>query len=75
MEKDRAYLKIVMSNSVRENPLENNPELFTSKEDRNMHGFGMQIIRNVADKYQGIVRIEGSDDRMRISVLLMDEDV
>ena len=75
MEKDRAYLKIVMSNSVRENPLENNPELFTSKEDRNMHGFGMQIIRNVADKYQGVVRIEGSDERMRISLLLMDEDV
>lgn len=75
MEKERAYLKIVMSNSVEENPLEKNPELVTSKKDRKMHGFGMQIIQNVADRYQGVVRIEGSDERMRISLLLMDEDV
>lgn len=52
MEKNRAYLQIIIQNSVTENPLKDNPSfLKTSKKDKEMHGFGMKIIRSVVEKY------------------------
>ena len=73
IEKSRAYLKIAMQNSVTENPLIENPNFITSKPEKELHGFGMQIIRNVVEKYQGMLQIDGTDRQVKINVLLMDE--
>lgn len=63
----------MIQNSVAENPLKENPNFLTTKENKEIHGFGMQIIRNVAEKYQGMIQIDATDERMKINVLLMDE--
>ncbi len=73
IEKSRAYLKIAMQNSVIENPLIENPDFITSKPEKELHGFGMQIIRNVVEKYQGMLQIDGTDRQVKINILLMDE--
>lgn len=73
MEKTRGYLRITIENSVTENPVRVNPNFLTSKKDRELHGFGMQIIQSVVDKYSGMMQMEGSDERFKISVLLADE--
>ncbi len=73
MEKNRAYVQIMIQNSVRENPLKENPNFVTTKKNKEIHGFGMQIIRNVAEKYQGMIQIDATDKTMKINVLLMDE--
>lgn len=73
MEKNRAYLQIVIGNSVSVNPLTENPEFMTSKEDKILHGFGMRIIRNVVEKYQGMIQMDGSDEWLKINIILMDE--
>lgn len=73
LEKNRAYFQIMIQNSVAENPLKENPNFLTTKENKEIHGFGMQIIRNVAEKYQGMIQIDATDERMKINVLLMDE--
>ncbi|MDY3767912.1 MAG: GHKL domain-containing protein [Lachnospiraceae bacterium] len=73
IEKNRAYLQIVIQNSVVSNPLRENPDFLTSKEDKELHGFGMQIMQNVVDKYEGMIQIDGTDTYLKINVLLMDE--
>lgn len=73
LKNSRAYFQIMVQNSVTENPMRNNPNLLTDKEDKELHGLGMQIIRNVVDKYQGMIQIDGTDQQMKINVLLMDE--
>lgn len=42
-----------MKNSIAHSVLEYNPELKTSKEDKRSHGYGTQIIREIAAKHQG----------------------
>lgn len=69
----KAYLKIEIENSTRENVLENNPELLTSKPDKERHGLGMRIIENVVKKYDGMLDRQSTDDSMTISILLMAE--
>lgn len=74
MGRDRAYLKIVMVNSVKTDTLRINPNMFTNKADKEMHGFGMSIIQSVVEKYQGILRIDSTEEKMKMGVFLMDEE-
>ncbi len=60
MYQNKSYLTVKIQNSVKENVIENNPELKTTKSDKDNHGVGLQIVREVADKYNGIVDIEES---------------
>ena len=69
----KAYLKIEIENSTKENVLERNPDLLTSKSDKERHGLGMHIIENVVEKYDGILDRQSTDHTMKISVLLMAE--
>lgn len=73
MEKNRAYLQIMVQNSVVGNPLRENPRLTTSKDDKDLHGFGMPIIQTIVEKYQGMLQMDSSEGIMKIDVLLLDE--
>lgn len=42
----------------------------TTKEDRNMHGFGMRSIRNIVGKYRGKLLVFIEDDMFQIDVFL-----
>ena len=52
---DKGCLFISVSNPVPPNTLEGNPELLTTKENPKAHGFGIPIIRKIAEKYDGFV--------------------
>lgn len=73
IEKKRAYLQIMVTNSVNGNPLRDNPGLATSKEDKELHGFGLPIVRSIAEKYQGMIQMDSKEGTMKIDVLLLDE--
>ena len=47
------YLKCKMSNTVQESVLKKNPKLKTSKKDKEYHGFGLESIHQVIEKYNG----------------------
>lgn len=49
------YLSLLVRNAVSASVLASNPHLLTSKEDVSQHGFGVQIIRAITDKYRGMV--------------------
>lgn len=48
--------RFAVKNSINESVLENNSRLVTSKSDKKHHGFGVKIIRDIAEKYKGYCR-------------------
>jgi len=42
----------------------------TSKANRQEHGYGLQNIRRIVEKYSGIFRIETSDQRFKVKIFL-----
>lgn len=73
IEKNRAYLQIMVTNSANGNPLRDNPRMTTSKDDKELHGFGLPIIRSIVEKYQGMIQMDSKEGTMKIDVLLLDE--
>jgi sensor histidine kinase YesM len=51
---NKAYLAILVSNSVISSVLESNPDLLTMKSDKDNHGFGLKTVKDVVEKYDGI---------------------
>lgn len=48
-------LIIKVENTVKENPLLENKNLFTTKNNKTLHGWGMQSIRAAVNKYSGFI--------------------
>ena len=48
--------RFAVKNSINESVLENNSRLVTSKRNKKHHGFGVKIIRDIAEKYKGYCR-------------------
>ena len=42
----------------------------TEKKDKSSHGFGVQNVRDVVDKYAGNLDIAYTDDRFTVTVLI-----
>ena len=55
------YISIVVRNPVSNNVLEKNPDLYTTKENRQNHGFGIKIIRNIVNQHDGMLTFEIHD--------------
>lgn len=60
--KQHIYLKIIddgyryifnLKNTVNNSILNNNPELVTTKQDKANHGYGISIMKDIANKYNG----------------------
>ena len=57
---DKGCLFITVTNPVSEDVLEKNPDLHTTKKSPS-HGFGIPIIRRIAEKYDGFVSFHVED--------------
>ena len=44
-----------MKNPIDRAVLENNKELYTAKEDKEYHGFGVKNIKRIVDEYNGFL--------------------
>lgn len=54
IKKKKAYVVIVVRNSISYSILSENPELKTSNPDKEYHGYGIQSIKNIAKQYGGV---------------------
>ena len=45
--------------------------LWTTKMDKGTHGFGLQNIRRVAQKYKGDIDMEADGENFKLSVMLL----
>lgn len=55
IEKKRNYLCITIGNTIKSSVLENNSELKTTKKDSEYHGLGTQSMKNITEKYDGMI--------------------
>lgn len=58
---DKNCLFITVTNPAPADTLEKNPSLLSTKEHPEAHGFGIPIMRQIAEKYDGIVRFGIAD--------------
>lgn len=50
-------IRIIVKNSISGSVLKSNEKLFTTKKDKNLHGFGIPKVKKLVKKYNGIINI------------------
>lgn len=70
--KYKAYYGICVENSYigESSILHSGMQLFSTKSDNTMHGYGTQIIKDIARKYSGDSSWNASEDSFKVNVLL-----
>ena len=63
------YVSLVVRNSAAQDVLKSNPLLRTGKLDKELHGIGLQVIREIVDRYEGSIQFES--DNTTFTVMLM----
>jgi len=53
---EKAYLNIIIKNTIDKPVLKDNPNLHTTKKDKTKHGYGLKTIDDIVKKYDGIKR-------------------
>ena len=71
---DKNCLFITVTNPADESVLENNPALTSTKENPAAHGFGIPIMRRIAEKYDGIVSFSAADGWFTADAMLYMEE-
>ena len=68
----RKYLTIFVKNSYNENfqPIIENDNLITTKSDKSIHGYGIQIVNEIALKYDGNCQMQFDESYFITNVLL-----
>ena len=56
------YIYIEIGNSIDNNVMKNNPELKTTKDNKSLHGYGIENIRDIINKYHGEIEYKNQTD-------------
>ncbi len=67
------YLCIFARNKADKAQLKANPQLHTTKRNPEMHGIGLQVVREIAEKYHGWVDISTEEARFTVQIMLLVE--
>ena len=67
----KSYCKVVCKNAVASSVLAENPDLNTTKDDKTLHGKGMNILLTIAKKYDGELLINEDGNQLTVSVMMM----
>lgn len=70
IQEQEPYVSIVVSNSIKDSVLKDNPELTTTKSSVN-HGYGILNIKKIVQKYDGLIRFYENEDKFIADVLLL----
>lgn len=64
------YYRIVIRNTIESSVLQNNSDLKTQKSDALHHGWGLKSIRDIVDKYDGLIDIYENSGMFFVDILL-----
>ena len=67
----KSYCRVVCKNAVASSVLAENPDLNTTKDDKTLHGKGMNILLTIAKKYDGELLINEDGNQLTVSVMMM----
>lgn len=68
----KSYCKIACKNAIASSVLAENPNLNTTKDDKTLHGKGMDILRTIAKKYSGELLVNEDGNQLTVSVIIID---
>ena len=67
----KGYLVVTARNFVSTNVIKDNPHLLTTKKDAENHGFGLKAVEQVANRYEGSLRLEMADQHTFSASVMM----
>ena len=67
----QAYYCVICRNAVAGSVLQSNPDLQTTKGNKTLHGKGIGILRNLAEKYGGELLFNEDSNQITVSVIMM----
>lgn len=68
------FYYISCKNTIKESVLSDNPQMATSKKDRDLHGKGLPILQRIAESYSGEVRIKEESQEIIVSVIVRNQN-
>ena len=68
------YYYITCKNTIMCSILSDNPQMNTTKKDVSLHGKGIRILRDIAEKYDGEVLIKEYEEELSVSVIIRYEN-
>lgn len=68
------FYYISCKNNIKESVLSDNPQMATSKKDRDLHGKGLPILQRIAESYSGEVRIKEESQEIIVSVIVRNQN-
>ncbi|MDK2808889.1 MAG: hypothetical protein PWP24_1626, partial [Clostridiales bacterium] len=68
-----SYLSVTLRNDTTSDVLSLNPTLLTTKKDKQLHGIGIQIVKTIAKKYDGLVFFKTEENQFIASVQLKNQ--
>lgn len=63
-------LSIIVQNRINQSVLQNNAELKTTKPQKELHGYGLRSVRQIAQKNNGFIDISEQNDLLSVHMLL-----
>lgn len=66
----RNYLCITIGNTITSSVLENNAELKTTKKDFEHHGLGTQSMKNITEKYDGMIEFYENENMFITNIMI-----
>ena len=70
---EAGYYFIEVSNTVENNVLLDNPKLKTSKKNSELHGVGLRSVRDIVEKYEGMIGFDQNGKIFKVLVSLAKE--
>ena len=70
----KGYYYITCKNTILFSILKNNPEMNTTKDDVALHGKGIKILRDIAERYNGELLITEHKEELSLSVIMRNQN-
>ena len=64
------YVNIVIKNKIDNSVLFFNPNLFTTKKDKNSHGIGLMSVKKIVKKYNGMYKVYEENKTIVVNIML-----
>lgn len=68
------YYRVVIRNTIENSVLQNNKDLKTHKSDPAEHGWGLKSVKDIVDKYDGLIEIYENSSMFFVDVLLAKDE-
>lgn len=75
MSQKKSYVNIIVKNIIESSVLQNNPKLITNKSKRELHGIGLKSVKDVIEKYGGMMDLYEQNNFFITDVWLPSEKI